>query len=121
MGATVTVTVSLAFAPPGWHAPRWWLGHASAPGVHATGAWCIHEHEGSWVSIGHSETYDRFGHEYLYYGGMQFLLSTWRSVHGQGRPDRASSREQLYRAFLVWRRDGGSWREWGTRGACGLR
>jgi resuscitation-promoting factor RpfA len=75
------------------------------------GAYCIHRHEGAWnANTGNG-----------YYGGMQFLLSTWRSVGGWGRPDLVSPREQLYRAFLVWRRDGGSWREWGTAGLCGLR
>lgn len=57
---------------------------------------------------------------------MQFLLSTFNSVG----PDDASSltdiarrppRDQLYRAWLVWKRDGHSWREWGTAGICGLR
>jgi hypothetical protein len=72
---------------------------------------CIHAHEGAWnANTGNG-----------YYGGMQFLLSTWRSVGGRSRPDLVSPAEQLYRAFLVWRRDGGSWREWGTARLCGLR
>jgi hypothetical protein len=87
--------------PPAWHAPSWWL----------AGALCIHAHEGAWN--------DATGNGY--YGGMQFLPSTWASVGGRTRPDLASPREQLYRAYLVWRRDGGSWREWGTAGSCGLR
>jgi len=33
----------------------------------------------------------------------------------------ASPREQLYRAWLVYRRDNNSWREWGTAPACGVR
>jgi hypothetical protein len=75
------------------------------------GALCIHRHEGAWnANTGNG-----------YYGGMQFLLSTWRSVGGRSRPDLVSPAEQLYRAFLVWRRDGGSWREWGTARLCGLR
>jgi len=52
---------------------------------------------------------------------MQFLLSTWRGVGGLARPDRATPREQLYRARLVYLQDGHSWREWGTARACGLR
>lgn len=109
--------------PAHWHAPAWWLGTPSyrdSAGYHrATGAWCIHEHEGAWNAIGHSR--DRYGNPITYYGGMQFLLSTWRSVGGVTRPDLASPREQLFRAWLVYRRDGSSWREWGTRGKCGLK
>ena|SRR5574340_239425 len=95
-------------APPGWHAPRAWLQDAI----------CVHRHEGAWnANTGNG-----------YYGGMQFLLSTWRSVGGRGYPHLASPREQLYRAYLVWDRDAGrlgdgrgSWREWGTARLCGLR
>lgn len=86
--------------PSGWHAPHWWLLQAV----------CIHEHEGAWN--------DNTGNGY--FGGMQFLLSTWLSVGGRSYPHLASPREQLYRAWLVYRRDGGSWREWGTARACGL-
>ena len=32
-----------------------------------------------------------------------------------------TSGEWLYRAYLVYRRDGDSWREWGTARACRLR
>ena len=87
--------------PLGLHAPAWWLPQAV----------CVHEHEGAWN--------DNTGNGY--YGGMQFTLGTWRSVGGSGQPDRATPREQLYRAWLVWKRDGGSWREWSSRIPCGLR
>lgn len=76
---------------------------------------CIHSREGAWnAATGNS-----------YEGGMQFLLSTWRSVggpvHRSGHwASVYSPREQLYRSYLVWRRDGGSWREWGTAGVCGV-
>ena len=87
--------------PHHWHAARWWLPQAV----------CIHNHEGAWTSnTGNG-----------YYGGLQFRLSTWRSVGGVGYPHRASIREQLYRGWLVYRRDGNSWREWGTARMCGLR
>ena len=33
-----------------------------------------------------------------YYGGLQFLPQTWRSVGGQGMPHEASKEEQIYRA-----------------------
>jgi len=95
------VVVLALGVPHHWHAPRRWLPQAL----------CIHRHEGAWnANTGNG-----------YYGGMQFLLGTWRSVGGVLRPDRATPREQLYRAWLVYRRDGGSWREWGTSGACNLR
>ncbi len=87
--------------PPSWHAPRAWLPQAL----------CIHHHEGAWnADTGNG-----------YYGGMQFLLGTWRSVGGRGYPHQQSPREQLYRAWLVYLRDGHSWHEWGTAKACGLR
>jgi hypothetical protein len=56
---------------------------------------------------------------------MQFLVSTWNSAGGHaqttGDIGRAPIKEQLYRAWLVWKRDGGSWREWGSAPACHLR
>lgn len=54
------------------------------------------------------------------YGAFQFTLGTWESVGGSGDPRAASLAEQRYRAWLVWKRDGGSWREWSTAGLCGL-
>ena len=118
--AIATATFILTFAPPAvaspmprhWHAPPWWLHQAV----------CIHQREGAWN--------DNTGNSY--FGGMQFLQSTWRSVGGpyeeafnhpgdRRYPFAASPREQLYRAWLVYRRDGNSWREWGTAPACGVR
>lgn len=77
---------------------------------------CVHSREGAWN--------DATGNGYE--GGMQFLKSTWTSVGGRVQRDghwasEASPREQLFRAWLVWRRDGGSWREWSSARACGLR
>jgi len=97
---------SLAQASPAdWQPPAAWLQQAA----------CIHTYEGSW----HAATGN--GYE----GGMQFLRSTWTSVGGQVDADGhwasvAPPREQLFRAWLVWKRDGRSWREWGTAGDCGL-
>ncbi len=82
---------------------------------------CIHQHEGAWN--------DNTGNGY--WGGMQFLPSTWRGVGGRWVVSFAHPgdshylfwvppREQLYRAWRVWLRDGRSWREWGTAGVCGL-
>lgn len=120
LGGRVWLASLLAAVPAGWHAPPGWLGHESRGGQPATGAWCVHEHEGSWVSIG----YDRGGRA-LYGGGLQFLVSTWNRAGGAERTvyeiARTTPRVQLYRAWLVWKRDGGSWREWpNTARACGL-
>jgi hypothetical protein len=54
-------------------------------------------------------------------GAYQIIPSTWRSVGGSGYAGRASPAEQTFRAHRIWRRDGGSWREWTTAAACGLR
>jgi resuscitation-promoting factor RpfB len=65
-----------------------------------------------------------------YFGGFQFAAKTWRRAGG-GRnaafahpgdpayPFAVPAREQLHRAWLLWRRDGESWRSWGAVGtAC---
>lgn len=100
--------------------PTRWSARLSTPPGWYQQALCVHSREGAWnAATGNG-----------YEGGMQFLLSTWLSVGGSvtylhGRvahwASAFSPREQLYRSFLVWRRDGGSWREWGTARACGLR
>jgi len=79
---------------------------------------CIHLKEGPW----HANTGNG------YFGGMQFAAETWKRVGGAADPAfkhpgdpafpfRMSSSEQLYRAWLVWKRDGGTWRSWGGVGA----
>lgn len=86
--------------------PAWW----KAPADWYRGAMCIHAHEAAW----NANTGNGF------YGGLQFMPATWASVRGPKRPDQVSPREQLYRAWLVWLRDGRSWKEWPTRAYCGL-
>ncbi len=75
---------------------------------------CIHQHEGAFNSATGN------GYE----GGFQFLRSTWVAVGGRVSGTHWASvappREQLYRAWLVYHRDGNSWREWGTARACGV-
>lgn len=45
-----------------------------------------------------------------YYGGVQFLLATWRSVGGQGYPHQNTPAEQAYRAEILRQRAGlGQW------------
>lgn len=46
-----------------------------------------------------------------YYGAYQFSESTWQAVGGHGYPQQNSSREQDYRAYLLWQRSG--WSAWG--------
>ena len=41
-----------------------------------------------------------------YYGGLQFDLSTWRSVGGRGYPHHHSKLEQKYRAVKLIRKRG---------------
>jgi hypothetical protein len=99
--AVLFLAWSVGASASSWPAPpRWWLREAA----------CIRAHEGEWDSnTGNG-----------YYGAYQFVRSTWASVGGMGYPHLASPAEQTYRAWLVWKRDGGSWREWGTAGQCGL-
>lgn len=95
-----------------WHPDRGWLHDAL----------CIYRHENAGLGW-HVAGRDWKGDPSPYFGGMQFLVSTWQrpGVDGKGLPSAWSAREQLFRAFRVWRQDGGSWHEWGTAGACGLR
>lgn len=69
----------------------------------------------------------------LYGGGLQFMLGTYNRAAGlaKGKLPYAASKAdisrlpaaaQVYAAFMIWRQDGGSWREWPeTSRACGLR
>jgi hypothetical protein len=45
-----------------------------------------------------------------YYGGLQFSLSSWRGVGGQGYPHQASKAEQIARAEML--RASGGWGHW---------
>lgn len=90
-----------------WKPDRSWL----------RGAFCIHRHESvDW----HRAYIDWTGAGSPYSGGMQFLESTWHRAGGKGHAWQWSPREQLYRAYVIWKKGGGSWREWGTAGRCGL-
>lgn len=102
MRALATVAAFFALqSSTHWHAPRWWLPQAL----------CIHRFEGAWdANTGNG-----------FYGGMQFTLTTWRTVGGRGWPNLATPREQLHRAFILWTMHG--WRrDWpNTARLCGLR
>jgi hypothetical protein len=95
---------------------------ATTPGQ-PSAAWllqahCVHVKEAAWTAnTGNG-----------YFGGMQFMAQTWKRMGG--RPDpafkhpgdpaypfRATAAEQLYRAWLLWKHDGRSWRSWGAVGA----
>jgi hypothetical protein len=96
---------------------------ASAAETGASPTWlvqarCIHLKEGPWTAnTGNG-----------YYGGMQFAAKTWKRVGGKpdpafrhpgdaAYPFTASPAEQIYRAWLLWKHDGGTWRSWGAVGA----
>jgi LysM repeat protein len=51
-----------------------------------------------------------------YYGGLQFSLSTWRSVGGVGYPHQAGKAEQIKRGQILQARSG-----WGQWPACRLK
>lgn len=51
-----------------------------------------------------------------YYGGLQFSLSSWRAVGGQGYPHENSREEQIRRGQMLWQQ--GGWRHWP---ACSLK
>jgi resuscitation-promoting factor RpfA len=83
---------------------------------------CVHLKEGAWTANSGNG----------YFGGLQFAAKTWKRVGGKPDPAfahpgdpsfpfTASAAEQLYRAWLVWKADGGTWRSWGAVGAsCAL-
>jgi peptidoglycan hydrolase-like protein with peptidoglycan-binding domain len=54
-----------------------------------------------------------------YYGAYQFDLATWRSVGGNGLPNRASKPEQDARALILYRERG--WQPWTCASILGLR
>jgi hypothetical protein len=104
----------------GWHYRRVWKRWKRR---HATYRFGPYAFDRTWKTWSNGEgAWDDAG---SYGGGMQFLVSTWNSVGGHGRTTadigQATPREQIFRAWLVVRRDGG-WSEWGgTKTACGLR
>ena len=53
-----------------------------------------------------------------YYGAYQFDLATWRSVGGQGYPNRATAAEQDARALMLYRMRG--WQPWTCASILGL-
>ena len=106
------VLAALVFALPaaaaGWHPGTTWLAQAQ----------CVHLKEAGWrANTGNG-----------LFGGMQFMAATWKRVGGKAEPAfahpgdpaypfSATPAEQLYRAWLLWKRDGGSWRSWRGVGA----
>jgi len=95
-------------AADGWSPSPSWLVQAK----------CVHLKEGAWTANTGN------GH----FGGFQFAAQTWKRVGGATDsafahpgnvlyPFHASSGEQLFRAWLVWKQDGGTWKSWGAVGA----
>jgi hypothetical protein len=106
--ALAALVLALPAAAAEWHPGATWLAQAQ----------CVHLKEGAWTAnTGNG-----------YFGGMQFSAGTWRHVGGKADPAfahpgnpaytfSATPTEQLYRAWLLWKRDGGNWRSWGAVGA----
>ena len=106
--AAAALALALPAAGSEWSPPATWLVQAR----------CVHAKEGPWTAnTGNG-----------YFGGFQFAAKTWRRVGGEADvafrhpgdtafPFSAPPHEQLYRAWLLWRHDGGSWRSWGAVGA----
>ena len=79
---------------------------------------CVHLKEGRWpANTGNG-----------YFGGFQFAAQTWKRVGGtpddafaypgsRAHPFTATAQEQTYRAWLLWKHDGRSWKSWGAIGA----
>jgi hypothetical protein len=74
-----------------WPVPEPWL-RAKLERI----AWC--ESRGNW----HIATGNGF------FGGLQFLPSTWRAMGGSGLPSWASKEEQMYRGARLYRATGGA-------------
>jgi hypothetical protein len=110
--ALVTGIAALLFAWPAagadWSPSQSWLAQAK----------CVHLKEGVWTAnTGNG-----------YFGGFQFAAKTWKRVGGEADsafthpgnalyPFHATATEQLFRAWLQWKHDGGSWKSWGFVGA----
>ena len=106
--AVALVSATAAAARPAWKPSAAWLAQAQ----------CVHAREGAWnANTGNG-----------YFGGFQFAAQTWARVGGAhvaalSHPGNAKfpfavpMQEQLYRAWLLWRHDGGTWRSWGATGA----
>jgi LysM repeat protein len=98
------VTPAQAPAPAPKPAPAAPVVHATGSGVWYRLAQC--ESGGNWaINTGNG-----------FYGGLQFTLSTWRSVGGSGYPNQASASEQIARAKILQARSG-----WGAWPACSAR
>lgn len=88
---------------------------------------CIHRYEVGLQAFSDAYAWSRRWHLDTgngFYGGMQFLPGTWRSVGGVGNPALASRALQLQLAYIVWLNNGRRWggRQWPTTARlCGLK
>lgn len=82
---------------------------SAAPSVAGGGVWdslAACEAGGNWaINTGNG-----------YYGGLQFSLSSWRSVGGTGLPSQASREEQIMRGQMLQSRSG-----WGAWPSCSAK
>jgi hypothetical protein len=108
LGVVVVALAAAGSAQAAWKPSATWLAQAQ----------CVHVHEGPWTAnTGNG-----------YFGGFQFAAQTWQRVGGSpvtalahpgdpAFPFAVPIHEQLYRAWLLWKHDGGTWRSWGAVGA----
>lgn len=92
----------------GFTVPIWFRRQAFCIESHENGGYGWHAHTGN-------------GYE----TGLQFLPNTWARAGGsfhapEGHFYGYSVAEIIYRAWRIYRQDGGSWREWSTARMCGL-
>lgn len=121
VAAALTIVVLIV---PGGHAAVWPTSMEArawkAPHGFISQALCVRRFESPGRNGWHRAWVTWDGHRSSYAGGMQFTLGTWRRAGGLGEPWQWSPREQVFRAWRIWKLNGGSWREWGTRARCGL-
>jgi hypothetical protein len=108
LAALAAVLVAPVPAQAAWEPSQAWLAQAR----------CVHAHEAPWdANTGNG-----------YFGGFQFAAQTWKRMGGErvaalahpgdpAFPFAVPAQEQLHRAWLLWRHDGGTWRSWGAVGA----
>ncbi len=84
-------------------------------------------HYSAWLCL---ERYENGGYGWHantgngYYGGLQFLASTWSRNGGLRYAPAAylaTPLQQMWTAENAWRESGGSFSQWSTRGYCGLQ
>jgi hypothetical protein len=105
----------------GWRYRPVQLGHVRRGDVYLAHAWYRPVYDVP-DSIAGGSGEDRWHSGGAFYGGLEWTLGTWREAGGSGSPASARPAEEVYRALVIVRRRGGTWRhDWPlTSRACGL-